>query len=151
MGVSHAAPKNHFGDKAGLFAAIAVEGFQRLVDEFTIETEAVHDAPLALGIRYVRFALEHPAHFAVMWNPALHHEPLDVVTARDASFKILLAALDDGDTESPVSVARGERAWIVAHGLATLLLNGSLTPPPGTDPMLYVRQQLGRFDFDDRP
>ena len=27
LGVSHAAPVHHFGDKAGLFTAVAVEGF----------------------------------------------------------------------------------------------------------------------------
>jgi AcrR family transcriptional regulator len=30
-GVSHAAPKHHFGDRAGLLTALAVEGFRRLL------------------------------------------------------------------------------------------------------------------------
>ena len=29
VGVSHAAPKNHFGDLAGLMSAVAAEGFRR--------------------------------------------------------------------------------------------------------------------------
>ena len=35
LGVSHAAPKNHFDDKAALFAAIAVDGFSGLSDALT--------------------------------------------------------------------------------------------------------------------
>jgi AcrR family transcriptional regulator len=33
LGVSHAAPANHFPDKAALFTAIAVEGFRLLASE----------------------------------------------------------------------------------------------------------------------
>src|SRR5262245_29117553 len=39
-GVSHAAPVHHFGDKTGLFTAIATEGFR-------LATEAI--APAAVG------------------------------------------------------------------------------------------------------
>ena len=31
-GVSHAAPKHHFGDRAGLLTAVAVDGFERLTE-----------------------------------------------------------------------------------------------------------------------
>ena len=32
VGVSHAAPVHHFGDKAGLLTAVAAEGFSKLAD-----------------------------------------------------------------------------------------------------------------------
>ncbi len=149
VGVSHAAPQNHFGDKAGLFAAIAAEGFQRLAEELTGQPGGIDPNRLTLlGVQYVRFALEHPAHFAVMWNPDLHHHPPEVASARDATFVLLLDALSDseGHLNTDAAIARGERAWIAAHGLATLLLCGSLIPPPGTDALQYVTDQLDHLD-----
>src|SRR4051812_2212362 len=64
-GVSHAAPAHHFGDKAGIFTAIAIEGFG-------LAAEAIGPAAhgpfgfLNGGAAYVGFALSHPAHFEVM-------------------------------------------------------------------------------------
>lgn len=145
VGVSHASPQTHFGDKAGLFAAIAAEGFEHLLSALT--TPAPHDRsdPLVqLGVQYVGFALAHPAHFAVMWNPDLHYDAATVTAARDATFAVLLNTLSavGGDLDDDAAIARGERAWIMAHGLATLLLSGALTPPVGTEPMQYVTNQL---------
>ncbi|MFP3992664.1 helix-turn-helix domain-containing protein, partial [Streptomyces sp. E11-3] len=65
-GVSHAAPAHHFKDRAGLLTAIAAEGFDLLA-------VALADAPdlRERGVRYVRFGVEHPAHFQVMFRPEL--------------------------------------------------------------------------------
>src|SRR4051794_27469541 len=57
-GVSHAAPAHHFGDKAGIFTAIATEGY-RLITEAT-SAAAVGDGALVQGgLAYVQFALTH--------------------------------------------------------------------------------------------
>src|SRR2546423_2801057 len=70
--VSHAAPAHHFGDKAGLLTAIAAEGYLLLA-------AALHDAAartgsfLEVGVAYVGFAVDQPAHFAVMYRPDLYH------------------------------------------------------------------------------
>ena len=103
---------------------------------------------MQLGVQYVRFSLEHRAHFAVMWNPDLHHDPPAVARARDTTFAVLLDTLSavEGDLDNDAAIARGERAWIMAHGLATLLLSGALTPPVGTEPMQYVTDQLEHLD-----
>ena len=70
-GVSHAAPAHHFGDKAGLLTALAAEGFRRLADELD-RTARETGSFLEVGVAYVRFAVTHPAHFAVMFRPDLH-------------------------------------------------------------------------------
>src|ERR1044072_2548365 len=77
-GVSHAAPAHHFGDKAGLFTAIAVQGNELLAD-------ALAGADLEdMGVRYVRFAAEHPSHFEVMFRPDLWHaDDPDLAAARE--------------------------------------------------------------------
>src|SRR3954467_9814295 len=81
-GVSHAAPAHHFGDKAGIFTAIATEGY-RLITEAT-SAAAVGDGALVQGgLAYVQFALTHRGHFEVMFRPDLYHQDdPDLVAAR---------------------------------------------------------------------
>src|SRR3954451_21225511 len=64
-GVSHAAPAHHFGDKAGVLTAIATEGFELLAGA----TRAASGDLLDRGLAYIRFAVEHPAHYEVMFRP----------------------------------------------------------------------------------
>jgi AcrR family transcriptional regulator len=69
VGVSHAAPVHHFGDRAGLLTALAAEGFDLLADDLA----AVRGRGIVeLGVSYVRFAIEHRAHFEVMFRPDLN-------------------------------------------------------------------------------
>src|SRR6202158_6336655 len=63
-GVSHAAPAHHFTDRRGLFTALATAGFRMLAAALTDARPRFVDAALA----YVRFAIEHPGHYAVMFD-----------------------------------------------------------------------------------
>jgi AcrR family transcriptional regulator len=81
--VSHAAPAHHFGGRPGLLTAIAIEGYELL-------GEALLSPPtpsfLETGARYVRFALEHPAHFQVMFSPDLYDvDSPELAAARSAT------------------------------------------------------------------
>ena len=71
-GVSHAASAHHFGDKAGLLTALAAQGYDLLADELAAAW-ADTGRFLEVGVAYVRFAVAHPAHFAVMFRPELLH------------------------------------------------------------------------------
>jgi AcrR family transcriptional regulator len=137
LGVSHAAPANHFPDKAALFTAIAVEGFGRLAE--AIEEGVRQLGPdatagqrfRAAGQAYTGFALAHPAHFAVMWQrDLLHQDDPELVAAGDTTFELLLGSVRDIQSEGwaagrdPQAVAY--LAWSVVHGLAALWLGGSL-------------------------
>lgn len=129
--VSHAAPAHHFGDKAGIFTAIATEGFHILADELGRLSER---GLLETAVGYVRFALQHKAHFEVMFRPELYRsDDADLVAARDANFEVLESAVREGlepgqDEEVlPTSVA----AWSAVHGFATLWLYGNLEPKLG--------------------
>lgn len=120
-GVSHAAPAHHFKDRAGLLTAIATEGYELLA-------RSLADAPdlRERGVRYVRFALEHPAHFQVMFQPDLYHTdnpPLLAAKARaSAQLRAAVAAQSPNADSALMSLA----AWSIAHGFATLLLSHSL-------------------------
>ncbi|MER8015491.1 TetR/AcrR family transcriptional regulator [Streptomyces griseoluteus] len=123
-GVSHAAPAHHFKDRTGLLTAIAAEGFGLLAD-------ALREAPglREAGVRYVRFAREHPAHFQVMFSPELlRPEDLELTTARALAGEALsraVTAVDPGD-RGPDARLAGMAAWSLAHGYATLLLGHNL-------------------------
>jgi AcrR family transcriptional regulator len=118
-GVSHAAPVHHFGDKAGLLTAVAVEGFRLLADALRPAGADFLEA----GVAYVGFAVDHRAHFHVMFRLDLYRAgDLEVVAARASAG----AALSRGDHDPTRRLA----AWSIVHGLATLWLSGSLA---GTD------------------
>ena len=70
-GVSHAAPAHHFGDKAGIFTAIATEGYRQL-GHVTREATLGENALVSGAMAYVRFALTHRAYFEVMFRPDLY-------------------------------------------------------------------------------
>ncbi|MFJ4899901.1 TetR/AcrR family transcriptional regulator [Streptomyces sp. NPDC088727] len=123
-GVSHAAPAHHFKDRTGLLTAIATEGYELFAD-------ALADAPdlRERGVRYVRFATEHPAHFQVMFRPELFRaEDPDLVAAKDRASVELRTGVSGLPTARRGEDAglAGMAAWSLAHGFATLLLSGNL-------------------------
>jgi AcrR family transcriptional regulator len=128
-GVSHAAPAHHFKDRTGLLTAIAAEGFGLLATAVR-EAGDLKDA----GVRYVRFAREHPAHFQVMFAPdLLRAEDLELTTARALAGEALREAVSGVRPEQRGDDARlaGVAAWSLAHGFATLLLGHNLDGPVG--------------------
>jgi AcrR family transcriptional regulator len=138
-GVSHAAPAHHFGDKAGLFTAIAIQGNELLAETLTA---ALGDGDLRdLGVCYVRFAAEHPSHFEVMFRPDLYHrDDPALLAARARTSEALRAGVPDGDRADQVMLA----AWSLAHGFATLRRSGNLDRPlGGRDPEAAFRELAG--------
>ena len=127
-GVSHQAPYHHFGDRAGIFAAIAEEGFSKL----SAALINCHDKGISgMCETYVRFALEHAGHFRVMMRNDLcdlQNYPSAVFQA-DRAFSLLLeevtAALGNGASDDDIKTHTAF-LWSVGHGLATLLLDGPL-------------------------
>jgi AcrR family transcriptional regulator len=140
-GVSHAASAHHFGDKAGLLTALAAQGYDLLADELAAAWAATGRF-LEVGVAYVRFAVAHPAHFAVMFRPELLH--LDDPALRAAKARSD-AALYGGVERLPRAQAgtnplvAGVAAWSIVHGFASLWLDGALPPALGADPELAAR------------
>ena len=125
LGVSHTAPRHHFGDRQGVFTALATQGYTLLGE--ALETAA----PLGfqeVGAAYVLFAVSHPGHFAVMHAPDLVHarDPQLVAASSRTNRQLLdgVAALAPGPRDQ-VAV-KAAAAWALVHGLATLTLSGAL-------------------------
>ena len=133
-GVTHAAAAYHFGDKAGLLTAVAVDGY-RLLAEALRDAQA-HGSFLDVGVAYVRFAVGHRAYFEVMYRPELYRsDDADVLRARAAAARLLYGSDDPSAAEMEAGVA----AWSLVHGLATLWLNGNLPARLGDEPEQITR------------
>jgi AcrR family transcriptional regulator len=139
-GVSHAAPAHHFTDRRGLFTALAAEGWRLLAAALTDARPDFIDAALA----YVRFALDHPGHYAVMFDSSLvNPDDPDLVAAVGAAGTELaqgVGTLDDpramGDPE-----AAALAAWSLVHGFSLLWLNKAIDN--NADPIAMVHRVAG--------
>ncbi|MDX1375809.1 MAG: TetR/AcrR family transcriptional regulator, partial [Burkholderiales bacterium] len=118
-GVSHNAPYRHFADRDALLAALAADGFARLGEALESSTGA-----RARGEAYVRFALEQPQRFRLMFGGLLRldaHAGLRAAAAQ--TYAGLVRAFEPiaGRDGAPTAAAA---AWSLTHGLAQLLLDG---------------------------
>jgi AcrR family transcriptional regulator len=141
-GVSHALPGVIFGDKAGMLTAWAAEGFWALgaAMELALQEEAAGPEQLAAtGRAYVRFAVEDPERFRLMFRQDLLRTDLpEYRAAVEAGFAPLKAALsqcvDDGGLGAAERVVAGASAWAMVHGLAQLWIDGHLLTRGRSDP-----------------
>jgi len=140
-GVSHAAPAHHFGDKAGLLTAVAAQGYQLLADTLTAARQRSGDF-LEVGVAYVRFAVDHRAHFEVMFRPDLYRpDDPEVATARQRAADALYGGVRSvaATGRGPDIPLAGVAAWSLVHGFATLWLNHALPTTLGDDPETAAR------------
>jgi AcrR family transcriptional regulator len=128
LGVSHTAPRHHFGDREGVLNALAAQGFSWLCDRLRSIRES-GGSFLDAGVAYVEFALEHRAHFQVMFAPTLLDETdPELAAARAATFAELRQGVDSMSASSATEDAAAAvvAGWSIVHGFATLALTGNL-------------------------
>lgn len=138
-GVSHQAPYHHFGDRDAIFAEIGLTGFRKFTAEMTAPVRGDEDSDMATRLleRYVAFALRHKGYFRVMFRSDLCRmaESPELQNAADEAFGTLIEAVTMmvGDS-APLDEVRvtATTMWSVAHGLATLLIDGPLENKIGT-------------------
>jgi AcrR family transcriptional regulator len=125
----------YFGGKDEIIAEVCRQGHERLAREMQLSDASlpVVDYLFEIGIGYIRFALENPDHFLLMFTavpPSLSGDfAPDKLTEGGSSFNILLAAIQRG-IEKGVFVTRpgfglmemAYAAWVMVHGIAMLRL-----------------------------
>ncbi len=153
LGVSHAAPKNHFATKEALFAEIAREGFILFEAELTTSAEKAKaggaGAPKvleALGLAYLRFAEEHASHFALMFRTDLFDMGIiDVESAK--AFAVLetsvRAAQEAGWHRDVATSTVATLLWSTVHGHAQLEAEGMPIGTTGADRAAVLRLLIG--------
>ncbi|RAJ40030.1 TetR family transcriptional regulator [Kitasatospora sp. SolWspMP-SS2h] len=126
-GVSATAPYRHYADRDALVSAVAAEGYAELAGHLA----AAHPAPrtpddlAAVAVAYVRFALERPALFRVMFAEPCDPTDADRAAATAAVREYVRGIVRDVFPGSdPEDLSTG--VWAVVHGLAFLHLDGKL-------------------------
>ncbi len=134
LGVSPMTPYRYFENKEELFAMVRTEAFRRFADAQRDASNGLEDpveALRALGRAYVRFALDEPDAYHIMFElrqaPAGTYPGLETEQAR--AFSYLLAAvegvIDAGHMEGG-PVHQAHFLWAQVHGLVSLHLAGKL-------------------------
>ena len=139
----------YFKDKDELFFAIHHRGFDLLFARMSEATAILHpvDRLLAIGHTYLKFALENPEFYDLMF---IMRAPMTAIKERalcgeihcdwphgGKSFNLLLQTMQDCIDQGLIRVADAEiaalAAWSVVHGLASL----------------YIRERLDMLDIDE--
>ncbi|MBI1213090.1 MAG: TetR family transcriptional regulator [Alphaproteobacteria bacterium] len=128
-GVSHNAPYRHFDSLSALLAAVATEGFEEFGAKLRAAAEAEPDAKRrrnAIGRAYLRFALDNPRLYRLMFGAELdRREHAELRAAADNAFAVLTGTLSrTGRTGQADAI----NAWAFVHGLAHLVLDKQIKP-----------------------
>jgi AcrR family transcriptional regulator len=141
IGVSHAAPRRHFQDKAALMEALVADGFQQLGRALAAAASpADRDLSVALkdvATAYIRFATDNVALVDLMSGARyLNDSSAELAGAQEATFAplrdLVEAAQASGD------IAGGDVRQIctlilaMLHGLATMSNNRMIDALDGT-------------------
>lgn len=155
VGVSHTAPKNHFGSLRGLLTAIAIEGFHRHTAFMRQGVDAASGQKarqIAAMEGYARFALTHPHLFEMMFSPLYcDYENPDLRQAAGASYGVL-ADISVGLEWDKASTPDGQRRaevmlWSLVHGYAKLRLAGQFGSDTPAGPPFDIGDIMPDFGY----
>jgi AcrR family transcriptional regulator len=142
-GVSHNAPYGHFADKSDLLAAVAAAGMERLGEKMQAAVAGIDDpaeALLASGLAYVRFGVENPALYRLVFGPTLAasgERPALTREAGDRTRSVLEQVIGRGAKSGAFAVSPDDpkrlalaalAAWSAVHGLTTVVIDSLASP-----------------------
>ncbi len=149
-GVSHTAPYAHFADKQALIAAISTEGFRQLYEQVVAVTELYENDPaqqlLETAWAYVRFAINDPDQFKIMFSSVLEKEKEypDLVEMSQKAFRQVVEIVASSQEAGVLREGPGELTavivWSAVHGLIALSLEGQI--PRTVQEQFSLRQML---------
>lgn len=135
-GLSHTAAAHYFQDKSGLFTAYITQAWNAVADgvEAAASESEPHNAMLAAGRFYARFALERSSAFSVMSRLELTRvDTPELWQARERGF-FALAAIIERHQASGWAADRDPldllaTLWGLVHGVTDLWVGGPLWAP----------------------
>lgn len=149
VGLTPAALYRHYPDKETLLYAVCARHFDRLTAEVAEPALASTDDPVLalrrLGEAYVRFGVEHPEHYRIMFMRRQDHEPEQYAADRvleTGLFGVTIPAvqrcLDEGrfraDAGDALEIAWA--LWMAVHGITSLAVAKPNFPAPPLDDQL---------------
>lgn len=138
IGVSHAAPYNHFADKQALLAAMSTAGHeqlhQTLIEIFEKSKETSTEIMLEIAWSYLQFAMEDPNRFKLMFSGALEEQSdhpafMEIAQKSISLFEEIIAfcqgkgQLAEGDVQK-IAI----KLWSTTHGFTILILEDQFPP-----------------------
>lgn len=145
-GVSHNAPYHHFRDKGAILEAATVSCITAMIDAMRHQQHKTRgnslDKLIAMGVEFVRFAIDHPAEFRLMHRPELRKSrdgccggtPTSPVEAASANGRtLLLETIRQGQRAGEIRSGDPDTLvlawWCLVNGYANKVLNFSHTRP----------------------
>lgn len=127
-GVSIAAPYRHFPDRDALLAAVLTQAFGDLAAATDAARQACAEPLQALkacGVAYVRFAVNRPNLYRLMFGPECKKSAYpDLATSGMAAFDVLRRAVAACQTQGLIRGTDPQTTalagWALTHGLASL-------------------------------
>jgi AcrR family transcriptional regulator len=148
----------HFADRDAIIIAAVLQVFDELTDAIEAGVESAGPGPAARLVAgcaaYVRFGLEHPARYGVLFSERrlatqdyckpvrLSPDGKPVLEFGVESFALLVQAIEDcvqaGVSASTDVVTDATAVWVAMHG--TVTLRTALPGFPWPDPDRFVRE-----------
>ena len=158
VGVSPGAPYHHFADRRALLTAVALEGYQAMLNLTAISEGGGEDARGNLFntfVSFIRFAEEHPHMFTLMYESELVRPKLspELAGAQEVGFQFLraLVAKVTGHLTEDERAVRIATIWSAVFGFAlqsnrAMIRAYPLEPAPDQLAPEIVRQALRLID-----
>lgn len=137
IGVSHAAPYNHFPDKQALLAAMSTAGHeqlhQTLLETFEKFKHNSTDIIIEIAWAYLQFALDDPNRFKLMFSGVLEEERNHPAYMEIAQKSISLFEEIIAFCQSKGQLAESElksiaiKLWSSVHGFTYLIFRKSVS------------------------
>lgn len=144
-GVTAPSIYRHFEDKAHLLFEVCARHFDLLDEELQAAVAGIEDPVLALHARgkaYVRFGIEHPEHYRIMFMGPAYATPdpwADILATGSFAHLVegLQAVVDAGAMAEPDDlVTTALHVWANIHGLTSLLVARPGLPWPELDGLI---------------
>ena len=146
LGVSRSAAYRHFADKSALLVAVAAAGFGRLRDRLEAVGAGAPGAEIErlrrVGEEYVRFALENPGHYRLMYGKeaVTREDRPELREAANVLFdelvRIVRTHQRNGTIKRKDPHQQAYVAWGAVHGLASLLIEGQILTAVDVDGLI---------------
>lgn len=137
-GLSHNAAQHHFGDRVGLFTAVATTGFEELAERLQHAVDEAGPASgaalRASGRAYLEFGLAKPNLLELMFrSDLLRGDDAELGEGQQRAFRQLRRSASDGEPDAG-SDDLAMVAWAFIHGLVGLSRHGALPTDPDRPP-----------------
>ena len=143
VGLTPAAIYRHFPDKETLLFAVCARHFDRITDDVAVPALASTEDPVEalrrLAEAYIRFGVEEPEHYRIMFMRRQDHEPAQYAAERvleTGLFGVVIPVVQRCLDEGRIRPDAGDALmvswvlWMAVHGITTVAVAKPNFPAP---------------------